>query len=230
MKPHFFIVIMAYLAVQSSIRLNAQAVSVKPVFEKNDVQISEGILSLAEAEGWAGVGGLYRGIGLGGNVSMPDGGTGALFITYKSFITRRFALGVTVGLDNETGNLTYADQRFTSSNDYGEIGRYRVHSYSLAIEPLLAYKRKHSYMFYGYLGIGITSYENKSTFKAGIHNPDRFYGPNGMVPTNPYTYREINFTGQITPIGFRFGRKIAAFIEIGFGYKGLISAGLSAKF
>ena len=37
-------------------------------------------------------------------------------------------------------------------------------------------------------------------------------------------------TGQATPFGIRIGRKVAGFAELGYGYKGLFSFGLSYRF
>ena len=102
MKKYIFIFITALLAFQSSSKLDAQTIKEKSVFKKNEVQIGEGILSLAQAGGWAGVGGVY-GWGATGYCSMPDDGTGALFITYKHYLTHKFALGMTIGIDNESG-------------------------------------------------------------------------------------------------------------------------------
>jgi hypothetical protein len=36
-------------------------------------------------------------------------------------------------------------------------------------------------------------------------------------------------TTQVTPIGYGIGNKIKWFIEVGYGYKGLINTGLSYK-
>ncbi|NCX95428.1 MAG: hypothetical protein EBX41_03270 [Chitinophagia bacterium] len=38
------------------------------------------------------------------------------------------------------------------------------------------------------------------------------------------------FTGNVTPFGIRIGRKLAWYMELGFGYKGLISSGISYRF
>ncbi|MDZ7738042.1 MAG: hypothetical protein U5K32_03030 [Bacteroidales bacterium] len=35
---------------------------------------------------------------------------------------------------------------------------------------------------------------------------------------------------QVSPLGFRLGKQIGAFAEIGFGYKGILNAGISAYF
>jgi hypothetical protein len=39
-----------------------------------------------------------------------------------------------------------------------------------------------------------------------------------------------NPTTQLTPIGLRAGKKTAAFVEIGYGYKGIANLGLSSRF
>ncbi len=35
---------------------------------------------------------------------------------------------------------------------------------------------------------------------------------------------------QFTPFGYCFGKKIAGFIEVGYGYKGLLQVGISGSF
>ncbi len=47
---------------------------------------------------------------------------------------------------------------------------------------------------------------------------------------NDETKNSIIFAFQASPIGIRVGNHIAFFLEGGFGYQGLISAGLSARF
>jgi hypothetical protein len=37
-------------------------------------------------------------------------------------------------------------------------------------------------------------------------------------------------TGQLTPFGIRYGKNTGAFAEIGWGYKGILNLGVSAKF
>jgi hypothetical protein len=40
----------------------------------------------------------------------------------------------------------------------------------------------------------------------------------------------IGPTGQLTPFGIRYGKNTGAFAEIGWGYKGILNLGVSAKF
>ena len=41
---------------------------------------------------------------------------------------------------------------------------------------------------------------------------------------------QTNFAYQVTPLGLRIGRKLGGYLELGYGYKGLISAGISYRF
>ncbi|MES2653090.1 MAG: hypothetical protein V4663_15220 [Bacteroidota bacterium] len=48
--------------------------------------------------------------------------------------------------------------------------------------------------------------------------------------TNTKTASTTDFAYQINALGVRVGRKIGVFTELGFGYNGIINAGISAKF
>jgi hypothetical protein len=181
----------------------------------NELYLSEGIISGAEANGWNGP------PLLGGYVSFPSALTGAIFLTYRHFFTKRFALGFTAGLDFESGDLSYGNPNSNSTGLEGTNGHYSVHAYTIAPEALLAYFRKATFMLYGYAGAGVTFYDNKCTLYSNI--------PNVTLPSNPYDYRVTNFNFQVTPIGFRFGGDIGGFVELGLGYKGIFSGGLSAR-
>jgi hypothetical protein len=41
---------------------------------------------------------------------------------------------------------------------------------------------------------------------------------------------DTNFSFQATALGFRVGKKLAAFAELGFGYKGIAQIGASYQF
>ena len=185
----------------------------------NDVSLSEGIVTLEEINGWAGKGGAS------GYISMPSSLTGASFITYRHFFTKRFALGFTAGLDNESGDLSYGNPENNNNGMEGNSGYYTVRSYTFAVEALFAYLRKNRFMFYGYGGMGPTLYRQNYYFYPNAYNP-----PPVTLPTNPYDYRTTYMNAQITPIGIRFGGNVAGYFEMGVGYKGLLNLGLSARF
>jgi hypothetical protein len=126
----------------------------------NELYLSEGIISGAEINGWAGP------PVLNGYVSMPSALTGAIFLTYRHFITDRFALGFTAGMDMESGDLSYGNPEMSSTGYDGVSGHYRMHAYTFAPEALLAYFKRDKVMMYGCLGAGVTLYDDKSTSPA----------------------------------------------------------------
>ena len=194
-------------------------------YSGNELQIGDGLLSMEFINGWAGKGGM------GGYVSMPSAITGALFLTYRHAFTRRFEVGVTAGYENLSGDLSYGNPEENQSGLDGVSGHYSVHAYTVAVEPLLAYFKRRSVMLYGYAGLGCTYFDNKFTFYPNIQYPAFFYGaPGSLVPSNPYDYHTTYFNAQVTPFGIRFGNTVAGFVEVGFGYKGLINGGLSVRF
>ena len=182
----------------------------------NELYVREGILSRAEANGCTGPPLLHN------FISMPSALTGAAFITYRHFLTERFAVGLSADLDFEIGDLSYGNPKTNGTGNDGTSGHYSVHAYTIAPEALFAYVRKKRFMAYGYAGAGVTFYDDNCTLYTSI--------PYVTLPSNPYDYRVTNFNFQVTPIGFRFGRNIAGFMELGVGYKGIFSAGLSARF
>ena len=70
-------------------------------------------------------------------------------------------------------------------------------------------------MFYGYLGVGLTSFTDK--FYVDLAEQGDF---NVNFTDNEHTYGVTNFNFQVTPAGIRFGDSFAGYAEVGFGYKG----------
>ena len=185
----------------------------------NEIYLSEGIISGAEAHGWSGPPLLSS------YISFPSAITGAVFLTYRHFFTRRFALGATIGLDDLSGDISYGNPEHSATGLDGVSGHYSVHAYTASVEALFAYVKTDGFMFYGYGGIGATSFDDKCTIF-----PNAPYGPPVPMPSNPYDYHVTDFNFQLTPVGIRFGGDIGGFFEMGIGYKGLFSGGLSARF
>ena len=216
MKPIFVYLTMLLISLAAPNVLHAQYNhSYTP--PDNEIYAGEGIVTLEELKGWTGPGGLS------GFVSAPSAISGAAFITYRRFITRRLALGFTAGIDNESGDLSYGNPEQNATGLEGTTGHYNVHSYTLAAEALFAYIKKGRFMFYGYGGAGATIFKEDYTLYYGNGTPV-------TLPSNPYTYSHTYFNCQVSPIGIRFGGNVAGYVEMGFGYKGLICGGLSVRF
>lgn len=48
--------------------------------------------------------------------------------------------------------------------------------------------------------------------------------------TDPLALASARFTWQVTALGVRFGKKVYGSVELGYGYKGLLSAGIGFRF
>jgi len=189
--------------------------------ESNELSLNVGVVTVEEANGWGGRGSAWDGF-----ISTPRLTSGALFVTYRRTITDWFCIGLSGGMDNEDGELSYGNPKMTGYGTDAVSGHYSVHTYTLAGEALFTYKKRNSATFYGYLGFGGTYFNDVYTLNpASVGDPRLPY-----LPGNPYNYKDVHWTAQVTPIGMRFGDEVAGFLEFGFGYKGLISGGLSVRF
>jgi hypothetical protein len=64
---------------------------------------------------------------------------------------------------------------------------------------------------------------------AGLSVFNDMYDSRGTT-TSKVDESGVRFSGQATPFGIRVGRKLAAFGEIGFGYKGTFNFGVAYRF
>ncbi len=222
MRPHVFFSFLFFLFSFITINMGyAQSLN----SGDNEIYISQGIVSTNELAGF-GEGAIST------YMSFPNSITGAVFLTYRKHLTKTFSLGVTAGLDNQQGDLSYGDEHHGSFGGYsGTSGSYNRRDYTFAAEVQCAYMKMKGFAMYGCLGAGYTISRTKYTFFNGIYDPQYFYGDkNSLVPSNPYTADFSHFNADIMPLGLRFGNDLAFFLEFGFGYKGLIRGGLSLRF
>ena len=77
-----------------------------------------------------------------------------------------------------------------------------------------SYLNKGNFALYERLGAGEALYKQKYTSNEGKKD----------------TNDNVHFNFQITPIGIKYGSRFGVFAEAGFGYKGILSAGLFARF
>ncbi len=69
---------------------------------------------------------------------------------------------------------------------------------------------------YGGGGFGMTIFDDFNTYS--------------NVYAHHYDESGPKVTGYVSPIGMRIGRKLGGFVELGFGYKGLVHGGISYRF
>ena len=131
------------------------------------------------------------------------------FIGYRYWFTKRFSLGGIFAFDvNSVKVYNSADPK-----QKREVNRYYM---TFAVEPKFNYISKPAFQLYGYLGLGATIV----TF-ANANFDD---GSQAEISRVPY------FNVHVTPIGARFGKEFGGFVELGYGYKGIINAGVSYRF
>jgi hypothetical protein len=190
----------------------------------NEFSAGAGVLSYDQFAGLLGQQTMASGI-----ISTPDKMTLASFLTYRHYFSKSVAIGVTMGVDNQSGELSYGKEGINGV--FGQSGRYNREVYTGAAELLLDYHSEYHYKTYGYLGAGFTSTRITFSFFDNIPHQERFYGTSSSAFLHKNTtidFSHYNF--QVTPLGIRRGDAIAGFIEFGFGYKGMVHGGLSIKF
>ncbi|MDR1115780.1 MAG: hypothetical protein LBL33_06505 [Tannerella sp.] len=136
-----------------------------------------------------------------------DNSYGSAHLGYKYLCNKTFAIG---------GFAAYDYAKSKGVSDGKETGKFYKTHYTFAVEAELTYLSKGNFNMYGLAGIGETFYHLK--YK---DNSDKNKNDSNM---NPYT------AFQITPVGLRYGRNAGAFVELGFGYRGILNAGVFARF
>ena len=184
---------------------------------KDEFSLGLGAVSYSETTGWMGP------PKLSGYISEPSLQTGALYFTYRHFLSDNFALGITGGIDNEDGYISYGNPKGHWGFD-GTSGHYELHTYTLALETIFVYRKTRQKMVYGLLGAGVTYFDDNCV----IYDNAPLGAP-VPLPSNPYDYRTAMFNFQITPLGIRWGDNIGGFFELGFGYKGIVNGGISGR-
>lgn len=128
---------------------------------------------------------------------------GSIHAGYKYRILERVGVGGVFAFD-----YAHADAEL---NNY-QFGKFRKHHYTLAAEADFIYLNFDKFKMYALAGVGATLYNlNYVDDISDVRNDH-----------NSTAY----FTFQLTPIGFKWGGKWGGFLEFGFGYRGLINAGL----
>lgn len=160
----------------------------------------------------------------------------AINISAKYFFNQRFALGISGGyykFRNHFSNTRYYGD--PSAIDYTIINNDISNSRStlcLATEATYIYAtlKQGRLSLYGSGAVGITH------SKGADYNDGLPYYPNmgpvlicffGYGPER--TIDENKMTAHITPIGIRSNKKLFWYGELGYGYKGIVNAGLGYK-
>lgn len=159
----------------------------------------------------------------GGNKTAANNGrqtksetanTGANFFTARYFLYSCLSMGVAVGYINQQGNN---NERL--GFDYVTTSTYERKAVTVAVELNYIYRIRKYVDVYTFAGFG-------PTFKTATTN----YVYSAISAEAPSkTVRSSDFSFHYCPVGVRIGGRIGGFAELGFGYKGLLSGGLSLR-
>lgn len=155
---------------------------------------------------------LYYAFSAGTNKYTNKTRTGGLYAQYHYSPNRHFRFGVSVGLDHQQGDI----ERESNNNLYTKYGTYYNKTKTIGLECLFVYNKNELTKLYGKIGLGMHEFSQTVTYI------------NPMMPDASVSYNYIS--GQLTPIGIEIGRELSGFAELGFGYNGILSAGIRGKF
>lgn len=133
--------------------------------------------------------------------------TGGFYGTFRYFFTDIQSVDAVFGYSRTNGDLELGGiKQGESIRDF----------YTVGVEWSIHYIRKENFQMYSGGGLGVTFvFEDNSYYQTS----ERSYSDSKAYPNFDFTF-----------VGFRFGGRIAGFIETGLGYKGLIAFGCSAQF
>ncbi len=135
-------------------------------------------------------------------------GSGIISLTYRHVSkSEMFFWGVAAGYNSTQGDVYYL-----GSND-GELKRNFI---SVAFEGQYRYQNLKKVQLYSGLGIGYSFGKEKLT------NPTESGSQSTSGTINRIAY-------QINVMGIRIGDNIGGFVELGYGYKGIVNVGLSIQ-
>lgn len=112
--------------------------------------------------------------------------------------------------------LSYSKIEYDIKTNNAKVGEQTSSYYTFAGETTYSYINKEKIKLYALVGLGATLSSTERQTDSGTSVED---------DTN-----DTFFNFQITPIGFRYGKKWGGFAEAGFGYRGIISFGAFYKF
>ncbi len=133
--------------------------------------------------------------------------TGAFSLGYKYRAGKLFPVGISVSYEKMSSDLTNKDGDLVG----WENGEY----ITIMAEGQIRYVRKRVFQMYSGLGLGYTFASSDIRFV-------------NDAQSNKDHFNHFNFQANL--LGFRVGTVVGGFLELGFGYKGIVNFGISAQF
>lgn len=127
---------------------------------------------------------------------------GEIRVSYAYFPQERWSFGGTLSYNHSDSDVFYKEDK---------IGDRNNNFYTLAAETSFSFLNKEKVKLYALLGAGVTYASITETS----------YDPS---ETSDFSGALFNF--HVTPLGIQIGNKWGGFAEAGFGYRGIVSAGM----
>ncbi len=124
---------------------------------------------------------------------------------YKYLPSKHIAIGLTYAYTHGTADA-YLDKELS--------GHFKNNYHTLAAEFDYRYISTEKFKLYSTAGVGATFFTQKYEPSSGDSDQSNL----------------VNVDFQISPIGIKYGNSFGVFAEVGFGYKGIVCAGLFARF
>lgn len=121
-------------------------------------------------------------------------------VTYKYHVSEKLAIG---------GSSVYNPFPDKWIPDFSSSDNWKRRSLTTAGEATLFWARQRGFQFYGTAGVGFFV-KRKTLYEM-------------------QTDTDFGYTFQVSPVGLRLGNRVGAFMELGYGYKGVFIGGLSVK-
>ena len=227
MKPFLFF-ISCMFAIPAFAQDNNDAPPEQPAPSKHfigsELIISHGFAALNE-EGNHNNNSYYYN-GYYNNTYSNNTNTGTIAATYRYHFSKLLSLGVTVAYNHQDGrwsdnNVFYYTYNSSFAPYYGPSGgTFRRNSFTVAPEITFNYcDLGHGLArLYSVVGMGYTYHKEVLKYDGSSEN----FTNNSLTP--------VVFNMYVSPFGVRFGRALSGFFEVGIGYKGLLSDGLTYRF
>jgi len=194
------------LAVMVLFGYSVNFVQAQTTKRANEVKIGMGFLTDDDLANLAGSGFVYFFSGGTITYTEPTSFVAGSF-SYKREVARNLMLGTVFSYQAANGGVERGNTR---------IGESRKRRYTVAIESDYRYISKNIFKMYSGIGIGYTFGKQDVTFNdTGIDNRSEDFSL---------------FAFQITGIGVRVGKAFSGFAELGYGYRGMLSLGVSYQF
>ena len=131
-------------------------------------------------------------------------------IGYKYWFNKHVGLGAHFAFDFNSVRVIHRSDIIGNYHNADTVIHKR-YFYTMALDATFNYMYRPACQLYGNIGMGITLV--------------RFSNNNAEAGLKQFPF----FNMHISPFGVRFGKMVGGFVEIGWGYKGFINAGLSVK-